>query len=243
MSSHEIIGISRIGGILLIGDHASNHVPMDIDLGIDPTLLTQHIAWDLGVAGVARRLVTGGHVDAAILGAVSRLVCDLNRDADAPGTVPVASDGHAIPGNALDHAARQARIQRFHTPYHDAISAEIDTTLPIMLLSLHSFTPKLAEGSSARPWDVGVLYNADDRLARHAIPLLGEAGLTVGDQLPYSGKLLNYTMNRHAEARGIAYLGIEMRQDHVMDTAGQMRFADIIGRILTSCRNMLALSV
>lgn len=243
MISHEIIGTPRQGGILLIGDHASNHVPCDIDLGIDPALLTQHIAWDLGVAGVAKRLVAGGHVDAAILGAVSRLVCDLNRDADAPATIPLASDGHAISGNAMDHAGRQARIERFHTPYHDAISAVIDATSPIMLLSLHSFTPQLAEDSRPRPWDMGILYNADDRLARHAIPLLSGHGLTVGDQLPYSGKLLNYTMNRHAEARGIAYLGIEMRQDRVMDAAGQARFSDIIGHILTSCRNMLALNV
>ncbi len=242
MSAHKIIGTPRTGGILLIGDHASNHVPADIDLGIDPALLTQHIAWDLGVAGVARRLVADGHVDAAILGAVSRLVCDLNRDADAPATIPLASDGHAITGNAIDHEARQARIARFHAPYHDAISAEIDATSPTILLSLHSFTPQLAEDASPRPWDIGILYNDDDRLARHAIPLLSAMGLTVGDQLPYSGKLLNYTMNRHAEGRGIAYLGIEMRQDHVMDAAGQVRFGDIIGHILTSCRNMLALN-
>ena len=35
----------------------------------------------------------------AILGGLSRLVIDLNREDDAPGLLPVMSDGHAIPGN------------------------------------------------------------------------------------------------------------------------------------------------
>jgi len=57
-----------------------------------------------------------------------------------------------------------------------------------------------------RPWHVGVLYNEDDRAARVAIPLLEAEGLMVGDQEPYSGRLLNATMNRHAEAEGRPYL-------------------------------------
>src|SRR3546814_9145245 len=55
-----------------------------------------------------------------------------------------------------------------------------------------------------RPWQVGVLYNQDDRGARFTIPLLEAEGLNVGDQEPYSGKLLNATMNRHAEELGRA---------------------------------------
>ena len=54
-----------------------------------------------------------------------------------------------------------------------------------------------------RPWDVGLLYNQDDRAARIAIDLFAEMGLTVGDNEPYSGKQLNATMDRHAEANGI----------------------------------------
>src|SRR3546814_1261064 len=47
------LGTPKAGGVLLIGDHASAIVPADIDLGIDPVLLTQHIAIDIGVAEVA----------------------------------------------------------------------------------------------------------------------------------------------------------------------------------------------
>ena len=70
---------------------------------------------------------------------------------------------------------------------------------PSLILSLHSFTPALATCEKPRPWHVGVLYNQDDRAARVAIPMLEAEGLCVGDQQPYSGVLLNATMNRHAK--------------------------------------------
>jgi predicted N-formylglutamate amidohydrolase len=226
------LGTPRAGGILLIADHASNHVPDDIDLGIDPALLTNHIAIDIGVADVAALLVADGAVDAAILGGVSRLVVDCNREEDAPGVLPIASDGHAVPGNALDDAAREARLARFFRPYHDHVAATIAANRPAMFLSLHSFTPSLAaHPDQQRPWHVGVLYNEDERLAAAAIAALAEEGLNVGDQQPYSGKLLNATMNRHAEANGIPYVGIEMRQDLVGDTAGQTLFAARLARM------------
>lgn len=226
------LGEARAGGILLIADHASAFVPADIDLGIDPALLREHIAIDIGVAEVAALLVESGAVDAAILGGVSRLVVDCNREEDAPGVLPIASDGHAVPGNALDDAGREARLARFFRPYHDHIAATIAAHRPAMILSLHSFTPALAaHPEQARPWHVGVLYNEDDRLAAAAIAALTAEGLNVGDQLPYSGKLLNATMNRHAESNGIPYIGIEMRQDLVRDAAGQALFAERLARM------------
>ena len=234
------LGTPRASGVLLIGDHASNRVPADIYLGIDPALLDQHIAWDIGVAAVAEMLVSGGAIDAAILGGVSRLIVDCNRDEHAPGIVPIASDGHTIPGNALSHDAHRARLDRFYFPYHAHIAATLSATRPAMILSLHSFTPTLASQPDRRPWQFGILYNEDDRLARIAIPAFAERGLIVGDQLPYSGKLLNHTMNIHAEANSIPYLGIEMRQDGVADAAGQQAMAAHIAHVLTLCVAHLA---
>ena len=83
------------------------------------------------------------------------------------------------------------------------------------------------------------MYNHDDRAARLAIPLLEAEGLVVGDQQPYSGKLLNATMNRHAEAEGRPYLGVEIRQDGIADAAGQAVWAERLGRIC----NAVALAI
>lgn len=224
--------------ILIVGDHASNRVPADIDLSIDPALLNQHVAIDIGVAEVAALLVHSLSCS-AILGGASRLVIDLNREPDAPGLLPVTSDGHDIAGNRSADLAE--RMIRFHHPYHHEVGRLLGGMTSPFILSLHSFTPGLASRpEELRPWDIGILYNQDDRAARIAIPMLEAAGLKVGDQLPYSGTLLNATMNRHAEANGIPYLGVEMRQDHVADTAGWHRFAKILTPIVKLCCAALA---
>lgn len=227
----------RGSAVLIIADHASAHVPDDFDLGIEPALLRRHIALDIGVAEVARLLCerTGC---GAVLAGVSRLVIDLNREEDSPGLIPLESDGHPIPGNVgID---RRERLDRFYHPYHAAITQALDAIDRPFILSLHSFTPALASRVEERPWHVGILYNRDDRAARIAIPMLQAAGLNVGDQLPYSGTILNATMNRHAEARGIPYLGVEMRQDLVGDATGQARFAQYLAPVIEACRNALA---
>ncbi len=219
---------------LLIADHASNRVPDDIDLGIAPELLTDHIAIDRGVAELGRALCAALNCP-GIFANVSRLVVDLNREEDAPHIIPLMSDGHSIPGNAISPEDRQARIDRYWRPYHQHIARQITAQRPRLLISLHSFTPQLqTKPEEARPWEIGILYNEDDRAARQAIPALEAQGICVGDQLPYSGKLLNATMNRHGEANGIAYLGLEMRQDQIMTTQGVTRWAGILAPVITS---------
>jgi predicted N-formylglutamate amidohydrolase len=214
-------------------------VPDDIELGIATDLLTQHIAIDIGVAGVAERMIQPG--TAAFLADISRLVCDFNRDPDAAGIVPAISDGHPIPGNALSASDRAARIERYFTPYHAALADLLVAVPPALILSLHSFTPCLtSDPKQKRPWQVGVLYNDDDRAARLALPLLEAEGLTVGDQQPYSGKILNATMNRHAEAQGRAYLGIEIRQDEIGDAEGQALWARRLAGVIDAVLQRLA---
>lgn len=217
---------------LLIADHASNRVPEDIDLGIAADLLNDHIAIDRGVAELGEALCA--ELDCpGIFANISRLVVDLNREENAPHIIPTISDGHHIPGNALDADAHAARIACYWQPYHQHIAVQIAAQRPRLLISLHSFTPQLqSKPEETRPWEIGILYNQDDRAARQAIPLLEALGLCVGDQLPYSGKLLNATMNRHGEANGIAYLGLELRQDQITTPEGVKRWAGILAPII-----------
>jgi predicted N-formylglutamate amidohydrolase len=55
-----------------------------------------------------------------------------------------------------------------------------------------------------------------------------------GDNLPYSGKVLNATMNRHAEANDIAYLGIEVRQDLIGDEVGVARWCEKLAPVIAT---------
>jgi predicted N-formylglutamate amidohydrolase len=217
--------ITGTGPVLLLGDHASNAVPADIDLGIDPALLDKHIAVDIGSAAVARGLAARLGAP-AILANVSRLVIDLNREPDHLGLIPHRSDGHWVPGN--DSVDRFARIARFHAPYHRLIRDQIRAQRPKLILSVHSFTPCLEHGGSDRPWQVGVLYNRDTRAALPAVEFFRARGFVTGDNEPYSGRLLNATLNRHGEGQGIPSIAIEIRNDLIREAAGAEQWAGVL---------------
>jgi predicted N-formylglutamate amidohydrolase len=227
----QILGEPQRGGILAVCDHASNHVPDGLDLGIDAAHLSQHIAFDIGVAGVARYLVDLSGC-AAYLAVNSRLIVDLNRYSEDASAVPICSDGVDIKGNHLSAEARQKRLDRYFHPYHQRLEDLLQEHRPALILSIHSFTPRLETDPMAeRPWEIGILYNEQEAASLLAIDRLESEGLIVGDQLPYSGKQLNATMNRHAEAQDIPYVGIEIRQDLIEDAAGQERFAAILAEM------------
>lgn len=223
------VGDIRPGGIVCVADHASNRVPGGIGLGIEAALLHDHIALDIGVEGVADRLARRLGIPAHIA-CVSRLVCDFNRAEGDPAVVPETSDGHLVPGNLGADVER--RLAAWHRPYHAALAEFIDEARPRLIVALHSFTPALRSGGAPRPWEVALLHNTDDRAARHAIRLFAAQGLTVGDNEPYSGRDLNATMDRHAEARGIPYCALEVRQDQIAAEAGQARWAALIADVM-----------
>jgi len=231
--------IAGSSDMLLIADHASNRLPAGVDLGVPAAVMDQHVAIDIGVASLAQALCARLGCS-AVLGGVSRLLIDLNREEDATGLIPASSDGHLIPGNAgLSEEQREARIAGFWRPYHRHIADIISKDHPKLLISLHSFTPSLATCDRPRPWQIGILYNQDDRAARAALPLLEQAGIVAGDNLPYSGKVLNATMNRHGEANGLAYLGIEVRQDLIADDQGVALWCDRLAPIIRAVRDRL----
>lgn len=235
----EIAGDSA-SGLMLIADHASNRVPVDIDLGVHPSILDKHIAVDIGIDRLSA-LVAEALGCPALIANISRLVVDLHREHDNPAATPAYSDGHHVPANAaLDEGSRAARIDRFWHPYHRRASAMIDAFAPQMLFTLHSFTPRLETRSEeARPWHAGILYNQDDRAPRIALPKLKALGLHVGDNEPYSGRELNATMNLHAEARGLPYLAIEVRNDLIADEEGARKWAEWLVPVIAETRDAL----
>ncbi|MFA6115131.1 MAG: N-formylglutamate amidohydrolase [Sphingomonas sp.] len=226
------------GAILLICDHASNLVPEGVDLGIDAALFDKHIAIDIGAAPLTEALAARLEAP-AILATVSRLVIDLHRQPDHASLIPATSDGHTIQGNV--GVDRVDRVARFHAPYHRALATLIRAKRPTLLASIHSFTPELESGGAgARPWHAGILYNRDRRAADLAVAMLRAAGIETGDNEPYSGRVLNATLNRHGEANGIPSLAIEIRNDLIRDAAGVARWTDILGPILIKISNSLA---
>jgi predicted N-formylglutamate amidohydrolase len=214
--------VAGSGNLLLLCDHASNALP-DGTLGLLPGLFHTHIAYDIGAAIVTRALAAA-YGAPALLGGWSRLLIDLNRGADDPTLVMKLSDGSIIPGNRDADAAEVARrIAAYHAPYHAAITQILDDMTDAVIVSLHSFTPSWK--GAARPWQVGILYAADARVAHPLMRRLDEAGFTVGDNEPYSGALEGDTLDVHGIKRGLPHVLIEIRQDLIIDDAMAQDFA------------------
>src|SRR4051812_1757254 len=77
---------------LLACDHYGRLIPQALgDLGVAASELERHIAWDVGIAGVAERL--SRQLDAHLIAQrYSRLVIDCNRPPCAASSIPVLSE-------------------------------------------------------------------------------------------------------------------------------------------------------
>ena len=66
------------------------------DLGLPESELTRHIAWDIGIAGVAEAL--SKHLDAHLIAQrYSRLVIDCNRPPHVASSIPLHQRSHDDP--------------------------------------------------------------------------------------------------------------------------------------------------
>jgi predicted N-formylglutamate amidohydrolase len=212
--------------VLLLCDHAGRWVPPELDdLGLPPQELSRHIGWDIGAADVTRHLARLLEAP-AVLCHVSRLVIDPNRKPGDPSSIPTISDGTFVPGNqdlSVDEVRR--RVWRFFVPYHRAVAREIARLrrrhgVPAVV-SIHSFTPRMAHAHSWRPWHVAVLWDCDQRLAAPALAgLRRDPELRVGDNEPYSGRFpVGYSIPFHAVRPRLPHVSFELRQD-LIDTPG-----------------------
>ena len=229
---------------LLTSDHYGRVLPRALgDLGVAESELTRHIAWDIGIAGVAEQL--SEMLDAHLVAQrYSRLVIDCNRPPGAVSSIPVLSEATSVPRNeGISEQEREARRREIFEPYHHRIDAVIDGRVhakrPTVLVSLHSFTPVYA--GVARPWHIGALYNRDTVLPRLLLKHLhAESDLVVGDNEPYAvSDLTDYTIPVHGEARGLINTGIEIRQDLIGDQSGQQQWAERLARIFTEIEGEL----
>lgn len=235
--SFEITGAARTSQWLVTCDHATNIVPSWInggDLGLPVKDMGRHIAFDPGAAGLSAALADA--LDApAIYTRFSRLVIDPNRGEDDPTLLMKLYDGTIIPANrTAGDAEKEHRLEQLHRPYHKALedlAAQRDDTV---ICAIHSYTPQL-QGRPPRPWQIGVLYSYDQRLARPFIDAVqndsdladwvvettGER-LCLGENEPYGGHLDGDSIDRHALRHGRHNILIELRND-LIQTEDQQR--------------------
>ena len=222
---------------VIVVDHASARIPRGLgDLGVAPSELQRHIAWDIGALAVATRVAAA--LDAPLVAQnYSRLVIDCNRDPKVATSIPTMSETTEIPGNmGLTDEQRLARRQSIFDPYHAHISALLDERAaagrPTLLVAQHSMT-NVFKGVG-REMHAAVLYNRDRRFAGLVLDRLRrEPALVIADNQPYFlSDTTDYTIPRHGEARGIPHVEIEIRQDLILEETGQNEWAERITRVL-----------
>jgi predicted N-formylglutamate amidohydrolase len=227
--------------VLVVCDHAANFIPRALDgLGLPPAELERHIAYDIGILPVARQVAEA--LDAPLVRSnFSRLIVDPNRQLDDATLMPEIADGTIVTGNrGLTDAEVGARLETFFWPYHHEITRRLEAIqargVAPVLISLHSFTPVMH--GRQRPWEVGILWDRDERLPVPAMDWLAARGWTVGDNEPYSGRDHHgYTQHVHGDRLGLPNILLEIRQDHIADGDGQARWA---AELVAMLRTLLA---
>ncbi|MGF1610479.1 MAG: N-formylglutamate amidohydrolase [Kiloniellales bacterium] len=217
--------------IFITCDHAGDLIPRKLGtLGLGPHDLVRHIAWDIGAAGLCR--ILSERLDATLVTQTySRLVIDCNRATHRPDSIATRSENSDVPGNQTVTAEEaEARAREVFWPYHNAISMLLDARKaagrPTILIAMHSFTP--VYNGVSRPWQVGLLYNRDARLAGILKEILAEdAALCIGDNQPYRVQdESDYGIPVHGEQRGLPHVEIEMRHDLIETVENQRLWAE-----------------
>ena len=223
-------GIDGTSAFVIAVDHASARIPRRLaDLGLPAPELSRHIAWDIGALAVARRVAAA--LDAALLATnYSRLVIDCNRDTRVASSIPAVGESLPIPGNiGLNDEEVTARRKEIFDPYHNRLRAVLDARRDAgrqtILVTQHSMTDVFK--GERREMHAAVLYNRDRRFAGLVLDILRrERELIVGDNEPYFvSDDTDYTIPVHGEARGIPHVELEIRQDLIVDDAGQREWA------------------
>lgn len=233
----EILNGDSETEILLICEHAANHIPAEYGrLGISADDLERHIAWDVGAAAVTRGLAAALGAP-AFLGTCSRLLVDLNRPFGCASSMPIRSEATSIPGNIdLTEAELQRRRERVFDPFHARIAATLDAReakgLSTRIVAMHSFTPVYL--GVARPWHVGILFEQSADFAEATMAALAaEPALVVGANVPYViDRDEDYAIPVFGTDRGNPAILVEIRNDLISDAAGIEEWTGRMARVL-----------
>lgn len=225
------------GRVILVCEHASRLLPKSLGtLGLSSEALASHIAWDPGALAVSRMMAKS--LDATLVfQRFSRLVYDCNRPPESPAAMPEKSEVFDVPGNAgLDQAARDARTEALYLPFREKLSRLVkertDQGRAPVIVTMHSFTPVYF--GKPRAVEIGILHDADTRLADAMLAEAGTGGLyDIRRNEPYGPEDgVTHTLKEHGLSNGLANVMIEVRNDLIRDEVDQRVVADYLAGLL-----------
>jgi predicted N-formylglutamate amidohydrolase len=234
-SSALVINGEGQSRVLLVCEHASNHIPERYaGLGMTDAAKVSHAAWDPGAQAVAERL--SGLLDAPlVVSTVSRLVYDCNRPPTSPGAIRAVSEQIIVPGNeALTTQEQIERVETVYEPFKQTVSDTIKSfkATPI-LVTIHSFTRTY--NGHVRDVDVGIIHDVHAKLATTMVDLSGaRLGLNYALNMPYSkADEVAHTLELHGTNNGLINVMIEICNDLIETPKQQDEISQMLAELLS----------
>lgn len=241
-SQDHVLSVNAGGAssVVLVCEHASNHIPVDLDdLGLSADARASHAAWDPGAMAVASRMAQ--RLDAPLIASgVSRLVYDCNRPPTAPDAMLARSEVFDIPGNMdLTQADRDARTKAYYRPFEAALRAVLHRVAHPVLVTVHSFTP--VYHGVYRPVEIGILHDRDTRLADAMLDgAPTHTAVNVQRNAPYGPQDgVTHTLKVHALPGGHQNVMLEIRSDLIQTPEQQEAMAKMLADwIVDACAQL-----
>jgi predicted N-formylglutamate amidohydrolase len=226
--------------IVITCEHATNDLPEEYSWTENDRAFfaDDHWGWDPGALDVAMDLAKNLKC-VLVYSLYSRLLVDVNRNIAADTLFRTNGDNRFVDLNMnLTYEEEQARIQKYHHSYYNAlreVSVKID---PLYIFSVHSFTP-LYEGHP-RTLEVGVLVSYSDDLGKKVYDEINkkkEYNIAINE--PYDGKQGLNTVDTLLFAKyPVRRQGIEFefRNDILLDSKRAPKLkADVLEALKTAC--------
>ncbi len=225
--------------IVVTCEHAGNDVPSAYGglFHINPGILSTHRALDIGALACAERIAAVLHAPVFYC-TTTRLLIDANRSLHHRKLFSEFSG--PLPGHDKEWLVRNVYLA-YRNRVEKHIRARIRSKVPVLHLSVHSFTPVLQ--GRKRNADIGLLYDPgrieEKNFSRSLqIELRRQTGLCVRCNYPYRGRSDGFTTALRRIYDSHRYRGLEIELNQSLLGRDSRRPAEIAD---TFCRALLSM--
>jgi predicted N-formylglutamate amidohydrolase len=205
--------------LILTCEHADYQVPKFIfasQHNLSKEILKSHRGWDQGALALAKAIQP--QLFAKLFSFVfTRLLVDANRTVEGPEDLPKFS-------REFTSQEKQKLVQlhrRYRSQLYGHVKTEVKKQRPILILSIHSFTPVLY--GQRRKTDIGLLFRPKiakelafaKKLRSHLKNNVATGSFNIHMNLPYRGFTdccLNDVLDQHLKNQNVNGLFLEVNQ-------------------------------
>lgn len=227
--------------LLITCEHGGNHIPsrwkshfVDAEQA-----LKSHRGYDPGALELAKDIAKQFKAP-LIASTTSRLLVELNRSLHHPKLFSAWT-------RALSRQEKEMILKEFYLPYRTQVEKVISANLPVLHLSIHSFTPEL--DGEIRQTEIGLLYDPsrprEKQFAtewKQALRKRAPSSFRVRANYPYLGKADGFTTFLRTKWKDSAYIGIELEiNQKIVHSSGQ-EWQEFKQTILQSLHELIVLN-